>query len=137
MRNRSKFITILLHHGGAFHALTTFMEIASFFGFRVNLGKTKFMLVGVDVSLEDRCSLCVCGGEIEHMFEFRYLGSIISPDCLSHHIIKSYYQIVLSNRIIKSYYQIVLSNRIIKSYYQIMDYFLLMCNQCDTMTSIR
>ena len=67
-------------HGGACHALTTFMAIASSFGLKVNLGKTKFMAMNVDVSLEDRCPLRVCGGEIEHVSEFRYLGSIISID---------------------------------------------------------
>ena len=55
----------------------------------VCVGKTKFMAVGVDVSLEDRCPLRVCGGEIEHVSEFRYLGSIIITDGRCHRDIKS------------------------------------------------
>ena len=65
------------------------MAIASSFGLKVNLGKAKFMAVGVDVSLEDRCPLRVDGGEIEHVSEFRYPGSIISTDGRCHHDIKS------------------------------------------------
>ena len=76
-------------HVGACHALTTFMVIASSFGLKANLGKTKFMAVGVDDSLEDRCPLGVCGGEIEHVSEFPYLGSIISTDGHCHSDIKS------------------------------------------------
>ena len=41
-------------HGGAFHALTTFMAISSF-GLKFNHGKTKFMTLSADVSLQDRC----------------------------------------------------------------------------------
>ena len=76
-------------HVGACHALTTFMVIASSFGLKANLGKTKFMAVGADDSLEDRCPLGVCGGEIEHVSEFPYLGSIISTDGHCHSDIKS------------------------------------------------
>ena len=76
-------------HGGACHALTTCMAIASSFGLKVNLGKTKFMAVGVDVSLEDHCPLHVCGGKIEHVSKFQYFGSIISTDGRCHRYIKS------------------------------------------------
>ena len=54
-------------HGGVCHALTTFMAISSSFGLKVNLGKTKFMAVGVYASLENRCPWRVYGGEIEHV----------------------------------------------------------------------
>ena len=76
-------------HGGVCHALRTFMAIASSFGLMVNLSKTKFMAVGADVSLEDRCPLRVCGGELEHVSEFRYLWSIISSGGCCHRNIKS------------------------------------------------
>ena len=49
-------------HGGACHALTTFMVIASSFGLKV-------VAVGADVSHEDCCLLRVCGSEIEHVSE--------------------------------------------------------------------
>ena len=76
-------------HSGVCHALTTFMAIPSSFGLKVNLGKTKFMAVGVYVSLENRCSLRVYGGEIEHVSKFRCLGSIINTDGRCHRDIKS------------------------------------------------
>ena len=67
-------------HGGALHALTPFMAISSSFGLKFNLGKTKFITLSGDISLQDRCPLRICCGENEHVSEFLYLGSIASTD---------------------------------------------------------
>ncbi|XP_065197534.1 uncharacterized protein LOC135829055 [Sycon ciliatum] len=67
-------------YGGAERALATFRQVAASFGLSVNLGKTKFMPMGVGVVASDMLPL---GGTVEYVDSFRYLGCQITPDARS------------------------------------------------------
>eukprot|EP00117_Sycon_ciliatum_P028828 scpid28718/ scgid23083/ Putative uncharacterized transposon-derived protein F52C9.6 len=67
-------------YGGAERALATFRQVAASFGLSVNLGKTKFMPMGVGVVASDMLPL---GGTVECVDSFRYLGCQITPDARS------------------------------------------------------
>ena len=67
-------------YGDAERALASFREAAASFGLSVNLGKTKFMPMGVGVVASDMVPL---GGTVECVDSFRYLGCQITPDARS------------------------------------------------------
>ena len=62
---------------GLERAAVTFDEVASEFGLTVSLSKTKFMVIGRDISDADPAPVCVGSNQIECVTEFRYLGSMI------------------------------------------------------------
>ena len=64
-------------------ALAVFCEVASAFGLSVNASKTKFMVVGIDVSAEDCVEIIINDSEVEYVQSFMYLGSVITPDARS------------------------------------------------------
>lgn len=67
-------------HAGAQQALAVFVEVATTFGLRVNLAKTKVMPIGFGIGDGDCLPLSVAGDMVESVDAFKYLGSIISTD---------------------------------------------------------
>ena len=65
---------------GAEQAMREYIEVASSFGLKVSIRKTKLMVVGQTVQTEDRAPIQVGDCEIECVDEFTYLGSIISSN---------------------------------------------------------
>ena len=68
---------------GAVDDLAVFCEVASAFGLSVNASKTKFMVVGTDVSAEDCADIVINDSKVEHVQSFMYLWSVITPDARS------------------------------------------------------
>ena len=58
-------------------AIGAYIEVASSLGLTVSFPKTKFMVVGAAVSVDDQQPLAVGGGLIEWVDLFPYLGSVI------------------------------------------------------------
>ena len=58
-------------------AIEAYIEVASSLGLTVSFPKTKFMVVGAVVSVDDHQPLAVGGGLIEWVDLFPYLGSVI------------------------------------------------------------
>ena len=67
-------------HVGAERMLQCFADVAADFGLSVSTTKTKFQVVGHDVTGADRAPLLLNGTEIPCVPEFRYLGSVMTPD---------------------------------------------------------
>ena len=61
-------------------ACREYQATARAFGLTVSIPKTKFMVVGYGVSEADLQPISVDGGEIEHVSEFQYLGSVIAEN---------------------------------------------------------
>ncbi len=70
---------------GAELALRLFAEVASQFGLTVSATKTKFLVVGSNISDDDRAPLQLGDAEIACLPEFRYLGSLVHQDSRSSH----------------------------------------------------
>ena len=66
--------------GGAEVATREYQSTAKDFGLNVSIVKTKFMVVGCDVAEADLEPISVEGGDIEHVSEFQYLGSVIAEN---------------------------------------------------------
>ena len=58
-------------------AITLYQSIAKSFELTVYINKTKFMVIGSNITQEDRLPINLEGGTIDHVNEFPYLGSII------------------------------------------------------------
>ena len=63
---------------GVEQAKQEYIEVASSFGLKVSIRKTKRMVVGQAVQAEDRAPIQVGDSEVECVDEFTYMGSIIS-----------------------------------------------------------
>ena len=61
-------------------AIRLYQGIEKSFGLTVSIVKTKFMVAGCNITEEDRQPIAVEGGTIDHVNQFQYLGSIISPN---------------------------------------------------------
>ena len=62
---------------GMERAIAEFISVAFAFGLTVSLIKTKFMVMGVDVQDEDIAPVVFSGSSIQHVTDFRYLGSLV------------------------------------------------------------
>ena len=60
--------------------MQAFVDVAAAFSLTVNTIKTVFIAVGCCIDNADRLSLQVRGNTIAHVDQFRYLGSMITPD---------------------------------------------------------
>ena len=59
-------------------AIGLYQSVAKSFGLTVSINKTKFMVIGSNITHEDKLSIKVEDGTIEHVGEFQYLGSVIT-----------------------------------------------------------
>ena len=62
--------------------MRVYIEVARSFGLKVSIKKTKLMVVGQAVQIEDRAPLKVGDNEVECVDQLTYLGSIISSNGL-------------------------------------------------------
>ena len=59
-------------------AVGLYQSVAKSFGMTVSINKTKFMVIGSNITHEDKLPIKVEDGTIEHVSEFQYLGSVIT-----------------------------------------------------------
>ena len=59
-------------------AIGLYQSVAKSFGLTVSINKTKFMVIGSNITHEDKLPIKVEDGTIEHVSEFQYLGSVIT-----------------------------------------------------------
>ena len=71
---------VLLAETHASTAMQAFVDVAAAFSLTVNTIKTVFMAVGCGIDNADRLPLQVRGNTIAHVNQFRYLGSMATPD---------------------------------------------------------
>ena len=65
-------------HEAAERAIDLYQSIAKSFGLTVSINETKFMITGSNITQEDRLTIKVEVGTIEHVSDFQYLGSVIT-----------------------------------------------------------
>ena len=71
-------------HASAGIMMETFVEVGAAFGLTVNMIKTVFMAVGHGIESSDRLPLMVNDQSIMYVDQFKYLGSVVSPDGRCH-----------------------------------------------------
>ncbi|XP_065176365.1 uncharacterized protein LOC135806138 [Sycon ciliatum] len=71
-------------HSDAQRMLEIFAEVSGAFGLSLNMAKTVFMAVGHQINDSDRTPLSVQGNAIQHVSQFTYLGSVVTPDGRCH-----------------------------------------------------
>ena len=62
-----------------------FCDVAKEFGLTVSLVKTKFLVAGVAVTLEDQADIIIDGSSVQCVSDFPYLGSLVTADTRTSH----------------------------------------------------